>query len=83
VQLGFAQLEAFGGAAAEWILQESFAARRAQIKPFFAVRVVAHQCAVFIEFVVAFEDFVKIGEVIAIFVDPALIGEGRSVQLHL
>lgn len=78
-----AQLEAFRGAAAEWVLEELLAAIAAKIESLFAIRVSPQQSAIFIEFIEALEHFVKIFEVIAIFIDPGFFRRRSGVQLHL
>jgi hypothetical protein len=81
--LRFAQLKTLSSAAAQWVLKKTLAALGAQVEAFLTIRFVAHQCTVFIELVETFEHFVKISEVIAIFVDPGFIGSWCRVQLHL
>src|SRR4051794_135397 len=78
-----AQFESLRGLPTQRILQKPLAASGTQIKPLLAIRIVAHERAFFIELIVAFENLVKVLEVIAIFINPCFVRCRGRVQLHL
>ena len=81
-ELWLAHLVTLRDSLAEWILQELFAARIAEMKAFFAIIVVTEKWAIFFEFFVAFENFVELFEMIAILIDRHLLGAFRCIHFH-
>jgi hypothetical protein len=81
--LRFAHFKPLRGTPTQWVLQETLAALGAQVKPFFAISIVAQESAILIELVVAFEHFGEVFQVVAIFVNSNFIRSGRGVHFHL